>query len=87
MEKLQLSINNDACYVDELLSYSNSVVDILKSSTFSQDELEELKSTLIALLRDNQKFDSIVEPDCIGEATRVVNHLLSIVESMIYRYK
>lgn len=86
MEKLQSSIDRDNSYVDELTTYSTDLIKkLVESTTITLGELKELANSLRAAYADCIEIDAIVEPGSSGQATRIISHLLSVVESTIYR--
>lgn len=86
MEKLRFSIDRGSSCADELTTYSNDLIKTLtESTTITLDELNDLADSLRAAYADSIKFDAIVESGSSGQSTRIISHLLSVVESMIYR--
>lgn len=86
MEKLQFSIDKDNSYVDELTTYSNDLMKkLVKSTAVTLDELNELADSLRAAYAESIRFDAIVASGSSGQAARIISHVLSVVESMIYR--
>lgn len=82
MEKLRFSIDRNSSCVDELTTYSNDLIKALtESTTITLDELNDLADSLRAAYADSIKVDS----GSSGQSTRIISHLLSVVESMIYR--
>lgn len=72
--------------MDELTTYSNDLIKALtESTTITLDELNDLADSLRAAYADCIEIDAIVEPGNSGQSTRIISHLLSVVESMIYR--
>lgn len=68
--------------MDELTTYSNDLIKALtESTTITLDELNDLADSLRAAYADSIKVDS----GSSGQSTRIISHLLSVVESMIYR--
>lgn len=82
MEKLRFSIDRNSSCVDDLTTYSNDLIKALtESTTITLDELNDLADSLRAAYADSIKVDS----GSSGQSTRIISHLLSVVESMIYR--
>lgn len=68
--------------MDDLTTYSNDLIKALtESTTITLDELNDLADSLRAAYADSIKVDS----GSSGQSTRIISHLLSVVESMIYR--